>query len=121
MQPQDVTALFEKWNQAIQTKTPKTVTALYADNAVLLPTVSNEVRHNHEEILDYFEMFLPRGPKGQLVEQNIRIYSELAMNSGVYEFSFDDGSKVMARYSFVYQLINNEWKIIEHHSSAMPE
>lgn len=32
-----------------------------------------------------------------------------------------DGSKVMARYSFVYVYEDDEWKIAHHHSSAMPE
>jgi ketosteroid isomerase-like protein len=32
-----------------------------------------------------------------------------------------DGSKVLARYSFVYVKENGEWKIAHHHSSAMPE
>jgi len=121
MNKQDVTDLFTRWNDALQTRDPQQVTDLYASNAILLPTISNQVRHNHEELTDYFEQFLARGPKGTLKEQNIRIFDELAMNSGVYEFSFDDGAIVSARYSYVYQLINNEWKIIEHHSSAMPE
>lgn len=45
-----------------------------------------------------------------------------AEDSGVYEFTMGaDGSKVLARYSFVYVKENGEWKIAHHHSSAMPE
>jgi hypothetical protein len=32
-----------------------------------------------------------------------------------------DGSKVKARYSFVYVYEDGEWKISHHHSSIMPE
>ena len=43
-------------------------------------------------------------------------------DAGVYEFTMGaDGSKVMARYSFVYVQEDGEWKIAHHHSSAMPE
>lgn len=40
----DIIQLFSNWNDAIQTGDPDKVTAMYADNAVLLPTVSNQVR-----------------------------------------------------------------------------
>lgn len=30
-------------------------------------------------------------------------------------------TKVQARYSFLYHRVGNEWKILNHHSSAMPE
>jgi hypothetical protein len=49
---------------------------------------------------------------------------DVGINSGVYTFDIvKDGEpqKVQARYSFVYRLINGDWKITEHHSSAMPE
>ena len=54
----EITALFNEWNSALQTGDPKKVAALYESDSVLLPTVSNKVRHNHEEIEDYFVHFL---------------------------------------------------------------
>lgn len=121
MNTSEVSDLFTQWNNAIQTRDPKVVTALYASDATLLPTISNIVRHNHAEIEDYFALFLPRGPIGKLLEENIRVIDSIAINSGVYAFSFDDGSTAEARYSFVYKKIDSQWKIIEHHSSVMPE
>lgn len=122
MTERDITELFRQWNAALQTGNPDRVTALYASDAVLLPTVSNQVRHNHDEIRDYFVNFLARKPHGEIDEANTRYLSDtLASNSGVYTFQFADGSRVTARYSFLYKLIGGEWKIIEHHSSAMPE
>lgn len=117
----EITALFEKWNGALQTGDPKKVTALYEENGVLLPTVSNEVRHNHAEIEDYFVHFLSKEPVGKIDEANVRIFGELAINSGVYTFTFQDGSAVAARFTFVYRWNGQNWKIVEHHSSLMPE
>jgi hypothetical protein len=42
-------------------------------------------------------------------------------DSGIYEFTFQDGSAVQGRYSFVYAYENGQWKISNHHSSIMPE
>jgi uncharacterized protein (TIGR02246 family) len=122
MKEADVLDLFDQWNTALSTLNPDTVTALYADNAVLLPTVSNQVRHNHEEIRDYFVGFLQKSPQGVVDEFNVNILSDThATNSGVYTFTFGDGSKVSARFSYLYVASNDGWKILQHHSSAMPE
>ena len=69
----DIKGLFDEWNSALQTGEPKKVAALYASDAILLPTVSNKVRHNHDEIEDYFVHFLARGPQGEIDESNVRI------------------------------------------------
>ena len=122
MNDADVLGLFDQWNTALSTLNPDTVTALYADNAVLLPTVSNQVRHNHEEIRDYFVGFLQKSPQGVVDEFNVNILSDTHVtNSGVYTFTFGDGSKVSARFSYLYVASNDGWKILQHHSSAMPE
>ena len=116
-----IAALFDEWNNALQTGDPKKVVALYESNAILLPTVSNKVRHNHAEIEDYFVHFLAKGPQGSIDESNIRSFGDVAINSGVYTFSFKDGASVQARFSYVYRWNGQRWNIVEHHSSAMPE
>ena len=122
MNDADVLGLFDQWNTALSTLDPDTVTALYADNAVLLPTVSNQVRHNHEEVRDYFVGFLQKSPQGVIDEFNVNILSDVhATNSGIYTFTFGDGSQVSARFSYLYVASDDGWKILQHHSSAMPE
>ena len=122
MTKDDVIALFEEWNRALATLDPDTVTAMYATDAVLLPTVSNQVRHNHAEIRDYFVNFLQKSPQGVINESNVQILSDShATNSGVYTFTFGDGSAVTARFSYLYVATESGWKILQHHSSAMPE
>lgn len=121
MPDSDITALFDEWNSALQTGEPKNVSALYEHNAILLPTVSNQVRHNHAEIEDYFVHFLAKGPKGVINESNVRTFGDIAINSGVYTFTFSDGNSVQARFTYVYRWNGQRWLIVEHHSSAMPE
>ena len=122
MDEQQVIALFADWNDALATGNPDVVTNMYAKDAVLLPTVSNQVRHNHSEIRDYFVAFLAKQPQGVITESNARVLSDtLATNAGIYVFTFGDGSSVSARFNYTYELIGGAWKIIQHHSSAMPE
>ena len=117
----EIGSLFNDWNDALQTGDPKQVASLYESDGILLPTVSNQVRHNHAEIEDYFVHFLAKGPKGVIDESNVRVFGRFAINSGIYTFSFNDKTTVQARYTFVYRFNGKQWKIIEHHSSQMPE
>lgn len=121
MSKQEILGLFDEWNSALQTGDPKKVAALYEYNGILLPTVSNKVRHNREEVEDYFVHFCAKGPKGTIDEANVRTFGQLAINSGVYTFKFKDGSSAQARYTFVYRWNGQRWMIVEHHSSVMPE
>ena len=103
MNEENVIALFSEWNDALATGDPDVVTQMYADNAVLLPTVSNRVRHNHAEIRDYFVAFLAKKPQGVITESNARVLSAtLATNAGIYVFTVGDGSSVAARFNYTY-------------------
>lgn len=118
----EIAGLFDVWNKAIQTQEPKEVSALYAPNAILLPTLSNMVRHTTEEREDYFEHFLAKGPSGVIDQSNIRTFGDLAIHSGIYTFTFSStGASVQARFTFVYAWNGTKWQIMEHHSSLMPE
>ena len=122
MRDELILSLFDTWNSALATQDPDVVTALYAEEGILLPTVSNQVRHNHSEIRAYFVDFLKKKPQGSINESNaLMLGPDFATNSGVYTFEFGDGSTVTARYSYIYKLHNGDWKILQHHSSAMPE
>jgi len=115
---------FVDWNNALQTGNPDQVAALYAEDGILLPTVSARVRHNHDEIRDYFVHFLAKKPVGRIDEQNIRVFGDIAVNSGLYTFTLSENGKetdVAARFSFVYLRDGDRWQIIEHHSSILPE
>ncbi len=121
MSENEIKALFDEWNRALQTGDPKKVARLYDTNGILLPTVSNKVRHNHEEIEDYFVQLMARGPAGKIDEANVRMFGDVAINSGVYTFTFKDGAALQARFPFVYRWNGQRWMIVEHHSSQMPE
>lgn len=103
------------------------VVALYAEDGVLWGTVSEQVRATPAEISDYFEYFA-KLPELSVSSYKgcVRVYDEnVAINTGYYTFTYskDGQTKVVpARYSFVYHKgSNNQWEIIEHHSSALPE
>jgi uncharacterized protein (TIGR02246 family) len=122
----EIAGLFDRWNSALQTGNVKSVVDLYAPGAVLQPTVSNQVRTTPEQITDYFDHFLMLKPVGQINYREIRqLGSNVAMDSGVYTFTLteSDGKvrQVQARYTFVYEQVGGQWKILNHHSSAMPE
>lgn len=121
----EVAALYDRWNAALATGNPAAVVALYAPNGILLPTVSNEVRVGPEAIGRYFVDFLKLKPHGTINYREVRVLDDdTALDSGVYTFAITRIGKpaqVQARYTYVYEKVDGEWKIINHHSSAMPE
>lgn len=121
----EIAGLFDRWNAALATGKTGEVVKLYAANGILQPTVSNKIRATPAEIGDYFDHFLKLKPKGTINYRQIRVLDDnTALDSGAYTFDLvKDGkpTKVSARYTYVYEKINGEWKIMNHHSSAMPE
>jgi len=112
--------LLQKWVGAIKSGDPKQVTNLYHDDGILLGTFSNKERVGHELILEYFENLLKSPVDIEIVSEHPHDFESAAVNSGLYNF-VTNGKTINARFSFVYNRDNDEWKIVSHHSSIMPE
>ncbi|MBT2673856.1 SgcJ/EcaC family oxidoreductase [Streptomyces sp. ISL-14] len=122
-----VVALFDEWNAALKTQDPQKVADLYWDDAVLLPTLSDQVRADRDSRVDYFEHFLANKPVGKKIATHINVLdSNSVLDAGVYEFALTDHdtgrkSTAKARYTYEWEKRDGEWKIVSHHSSLMPE
>ncbi|MEU4164716.1 SgcJ/EcaC family oxidoreductase [Actinoplanes sp. NPDC026670] len=123
--PQQIRSLFDGWNRALATRDPQRVADRYASDAVLLPTVSNQVRADRAAIVDYFSHFLLNSPQAVIVESHVNVLdATTAVDSGIYRFTLNgpEGRRIVdARYTYVYELRHGRWLIVVHHSSAMPE
>ena len=121
----EVLGLFDQWSHAVQSGDPDRVVALYAENAILLPTVANDPRRTPEAIREYFVEFLALNPVPRLDEYSIRASETIADNSGLYTFGTTPAGQpfraIAARFTFNYEKINGQWMIIQHHSSALPK
>lgn len=119
---EEIVFLFERWNQSLQTGDASMVVENYAERSILLPTVSNRPRFTVAEKEDYFLHFLKDAPAGRIDQRTIDLGCNMAVDSGLYTFTFaKTGQVVSGRYSFVYRWDGAKWRIISHHSSAMPE
>ena len=115
--------LLQRWISAVESGDPKQVVNLYRDDGILLGTFSNKERVGHELILEYFENLLKSPVDVEVVSENPHVFGSSAVNSGHYNF-MTNGKTINARFSFVYHKEDepiDEWKIVSHHSSVMPE
>ena len=112
--------MIETWVEKIRTNDPKQVASLYHDDGLLLGTFSDIERKGHDLILAYFENLLKSNVDVEVVTQHKHETDSITVNSGLYNFIVD-GKTVNARFSFVFIKTGDEWKILSHHSSVLPE
>jgi len=70
---EEVSALFDLWNNALAIGNLPIVTAQYAKDAALLPTVSNKPHTNYNGIIEYFDLFLKCKPRGKIIQSHIKV------------------------------------------------
>jgi uncharacterized protein (TIGR02246 family) len=126
---EQVAAATQAWIDGMASHDPDRVAALYAPDAVLWGTTSPTIRDNPAAIRDYFNLLtrVPPDYKGILGEQRIRVYGDVAINTGTYTFigpardAAGNPLRRPARFSFVYHKRDGHWLIVDHHSSALPQ
>lgn len=120
----DVEAATQKWIDAFNRKSSTDIVALYAKDAVFFGTSSPVLRDTPELLKDYFKALPGLGESTISVgEHRVQVFGDTAINTGFYtRSSTQNGTLVQnpARFTFVYQLRQGKWVIVEHHSSALP-
>jgi hypothetical protein len=118
--------LLETWLAAVNNGELERVTALYGEQATLLPTFSNHSLHTPAGIQDYFQQLGNR--KGLAVALHPRtltiqrIADQKWCLSGIYRWAFEVDQEPLsfeARFSFLVDL-DSPSPILHHHSSQIP-
>ncbi|MEE4296417.1 MAG: nuclear transport factor 2 family protein [Wenzhouxiangella sp.] len=113
--------VIDQWLEAVNTGCAERVCQLYAPDAILLPTLSPNILSAPDQILDYFRFFLDRQSLAvKLIDCYVQTYSEVKIDSGIYEFTWmanDKAQSTRARFTFVIR----GGLIVEHHSSLSPD
>jgi len=123
----------DEWVQAVtEHNSAHTVASIFAEDAVLLGTVSRTIRTKTQTgdfgIKDYFDYFANL-PDIQVVrrEDNIvRVTDDVFVNNAMVFWSWSDGPTVeeplCARMTFIYRHSSemNDVELFELHSSALP-
>lgn len=119
-------SLVHAWMDALNAGQLERVLALYADDAILLPTFSPHAIRDTQSRRAYFEQLGDRpGFRVTLHEKTLRrqvLAGALEIASGIYRFHVDIDEEPLvfeARFSFVVDC-SRAAPILHHHSSQVP-
>jgi hypothetical protein len=120
----EVAAATKAWQVAYDSRDPKNIVGMYDESAVLWGTTAKTIASDPNAVWEYFKGAASR-PNARVVigEQHIRVFGDTAINSGYYTFTdIREGQLVPrpSRFTFVFQSKAGKWRIVGHHSSAMP-
>lgn len=113
--------LINLWAAAMNAADIEAVVKLYSPGAILIPSMSNELKKNAKQIKEYLSYLLAKDRfKVEILEQVSQKLEDITVASGIYIFSWNIKNKlhkVSARFTLVIQ----SGLIMQHHSSVAPE
>lgn len=118
--------IIQEWENALRTKNLEAILNTYCERAVLLGTFAKNIKQGKPLIATYFKKLF------ELEDLNVSFSPEFYCNnlqdgyvlSGIYTFcNREPGGikKTKARYTFVCKIVAGNTKIINHHSSQIPQ
>ena len=100
------------------------VLELYHQDAILLPTFSPMICTNHDQLYNYFKNLITLPTLSIRTDDFLSTEcNKVIINSGIYTFQYFSNDRpiiVTARFSFAYKKFDDQWLIINHHSSILP-
>jgi hypothetical protein len=117
-----VIGTFNSWIEAMKSGDVSRIVSLYNDDSILLPTFSHIIHETNDKKIEYFKAISTLQNLSIVVkEQYVQVFDNFATISGIYTFIHDTviHTEINARFTFVYVLKNNEYKIVNHHSSPL--
>ena len=119
-------APLQAWVDAFNSRDPQRITGQYADDAIFWGTTAKAIATTHEGLWAYFKDAAQRPDTRVTIDSvQLREYGDLVIAGGAYTFAdVKDGvaSNVRpARFTFVFRREGDRWRIVEHHSSRVPE
>jgi hypothetical protein len=119
-----VIELISRWLRAVCSHNVDNVLSLYCSDAVLLGTFAAEIKQG-QELVEYFRMFLGKTELcGQIDECIMQETVGGPILSGIYTFWWigpNGPEQERARFTFVFTPSGDDWLILNHHSSLVPE
>ena len=112
-----------KWTEAVASGRIEEILNLYAKDAILVPTLTNEIEVTEDGRRRYFEFFLSRGRASCSVDhEECRIdgHRGTVTIGGIYTFCFrsaEGEETVPARFLFTFEELDARCLITGHHSS----
>jgi hypothetical protein len=117
--------MINQWLQYVNEHNVEKVVSLYAEDATLWGTFSENRRDGTHLIREYFTHFLSLDSLQAVITQiTTRILGNAKIYSGQYTFRYQENNtakQVKARFTFVTGIHNNTERILEHHSSVIPK
>lgn len=126
---QDAWKTIEQWIDCVRRKDIETIVTLYSEtDCAFWGTFGDHLRQSQEEVKSYFDRFLDcESIRCRITSSVTRELSpEIVAFSGVYAFNIvkqagDAEVEAVGRFTCTLRKQNGEWKLVEHHSSLMPD
>ena len=117
--------LLAQWAQAFNQENMTAIDACYADHAVLWGTHAKQLIQGRAGIRQYFQTVFESGRKVRvrIVDEQITDHLSQNISNGSYHFYSDHPgvtTEVQARFTFVWQLLAGQWRLVTQHSSVLP-